>query len=880
MHPLATPAMSDPGNPIDTLGSDHLDFATACSMQSKIQPVFPNPELFNKGFDPSTSSVEVIGMATKIQTQFSEAATVPDLLETIVSIVKEVTRFHRVMVYQFDRDYNGTVVAELMDPKASNDVYRGLHFPASDIPPQARKLYMINKVRVLFDRSQRTSRLIGRDVSDMRVPLDLTHAYLRAMSPVHLKYLSNMGVRSSMSMSLESDGKLWGLIVCHSYGPAATRVPFSIRELSFFVGLAASTCLQKLLNSERLQAHRIIETLRGKGSPDECITSSSHELLNLFDCDCGFLVIEGEARTIGRLSSYTEAITLLKYLFFRGSRTILFSNNIREDFKDLHFPSGFKAIAGVLYIPLSSTTDDCVVFYRKNQVREVHWAGKPSFAGKIGRLEPRNSFKKWTEVVDGTSKAWSIEHSMATLLSPGSGSSANTIAQPIWQQWPSCSTAASYRCGGRRRQPSTIPDSSDYSCMMHHTKVGTSIRKFQTAQLTALCLVRNPLNAVINCLEMALEKQLDDGTKQVLTTSYNASKSLIYVIDDLLSLTGSITGSVPLLDEPFHLPHCLEEALYPLRRLGQEKGVEIIMIPSTGPTQYVRGDPTSLQRSISILVANAIQHTANGEVVVKWHETVMNRKNTVIHIAITDSGPGFSERELDDMFQEFEQVPDEDFDESTSKSHAFRGNVLRVGVGLVFVARFVKQRNGQLRVKSKKGRGSTFTLEIPFVVSSRCSSIASRRDASPLPVLTMPGPLMFERDGASIPSDRTFGTFGGCSSASTFGASGTSTFGDSRPSPPIVRPGSTTADISPKDFQTPSPHHYTVIVADDNTINVQILEKRLTKLGHRVLVSRDGQECFNLFTPNRTTVDFVLMDINVSLFFWVSLLLPSRPHFN
>ncbi|KAA8624047.1 hypothetical protein SMACR_07655 [Sordaria macrospora] len=821
MHPLATPAMSDSGNPIDTLGSDHLDFATACSMQSKVQPVFPNPELFNKGFDPSTSSVEVIGMATKIQTQFSEAANVPDLLETIVSIVKEVTRFHRVMVYQFDRDYNGTVVAELMDPKASNDVYRGLHFPASDIPPQARKLYMTNKVRVLFDRSQRTSRLIGRDVSDMEVPLDLTHAYLRAMSPVHLKYLSNMGVRSSMSMSLESDGKLWGLIVCHSYGPAATRVPFSIRELSFFVGLAASTCLQKLLNSERLQAHRIIETLRGRGSPDECITSSSHELLSLFDCDCGFLVIEGEARTIGRLSSYTEAITLLKYLFFRGSRTMLFSHNIRDDFKDLHFPSGFKAIAGVLYIPLSSTTDDCVVFYRKNQVREVHWAGKPSFAGKIGRLEPRNSFKKWTEVVDGTSKAWSIEHTNLAAM-------AQLLYGSFIQVW--------------REKETAINDTRLKRLLLHD----------------ASHQVRNPLNAVINCLEMALEKQLDDSTKQVLTTSYTASKSLIYVIDDLLSLTGSITGSVPLLDEPFHLPHCLEEALYPLRRLGQEKGVEVIMIPSTGPTQYVRGDPTSLQRSISILVANAIQHTANGQVVIQWRETVMNPKNTIIHISITDSGPGFSERELDDMFQEFEQIPDEDFDESTSKAHAFRGNVLRVGVGLVFVARFVKQRNGQLRVKSSKGRGSTFTLEIPFVVSSRCSSIASRRDASPLPVLTMPGPLVFDRECTNIPSDCTFGTFGD---------SGTSTFADSRPSPPIIRPSSssTGADTSLKEYQTPSPHHYSVIVADDNIINVQILERRLTKLGHRVLVSRDGQECFNLFAPNHSTVDFVLMDINMPI---------------
>ncbi|KAK3489970.1 phytochrome-like protein [Neurospora crassa] len=760
----------------------------ACSIQSKVQPAFPNPELFSKGFDPSTSSVEVIVMAIKIQTQFSEAATVSDLLETIVSIVKEVT------VYQFDRDYNGTVVAELMDPKASNDVYRGLHFPASDIPPQARKLYIINKVRVLFDRSQRTSRLIGRDVSDMDVPLILTHAYLRAMSPVHLKYLSTMGVRSSMSMSHESDGKLWGLIVCHSYGPAATRVPFSIRELSFFVGLAASTCLQKLLSSERLQAHRIIETLRGRGSPDECITSSSHELLNLFDCDCGFLVIEGEARIIGRLSSYIEAITLLKYLFFRGSRTILFSHNIGDDFEDLHFPSGFKAIAGVLYIPLSSTTDDCAVFYRKNQIREVHWAGRPSLAGKIGRLEPRNSFNKWTEVVDGTSKAWSIEHTNLAAM-------AQLLYGSFIQVW--------------REKETAISDTRLKRLLLHDAS------------------------------HQALEKHLDDGTKQVLTTSYTASKSLIYIIDDLLSLTGSITGSVPLLDEPFHLPNCLEEMLCPLRRLGQEKRTELIMIPSTGPTQYVRGDPTSLQRSLSILVANAIQHTTSGQVVVEWYETAMNPENTVIHISITDTGPGFSERELDDMFQEFEQVPDEDFDEATSKSHAVRDNVLRVGVGLVFVARFVKQRNGQLKVRSTKGRGSTFTLEIPFAVSSHCSSIASRRDASPLPVLTMPGALTFG-EGSSVPSDRTFGTSR-----------------DSKPSPPIIRPGSSTADTSPRDFQTPSPHHYTVIVADDNMINVQILERRLTKLGHRVMVSRDGQECFNLFASNRSTVDFILMDINM-----------------
>jgi len=408
MHPLAS-GMTEPPEPVDTLGSDHMDVATVSSLHSRSKPVFTNKDLY-QGIEPSMSSVEVVGIAAKIQIEFSEAVSVPDLLEKIVGVVSEISRFNRVMVYQFDQEFNGTVVAEYMDPKTSLDIYRGLHFPHTDIPPQARRLYMVNKVRVLFDRTQQTARLVGKSKIDIDVPLDLTHAYLRAISPVHLKYLGNMKVRSSMSMSLESEGQLWGLIVCHSYGATATRVPFSIRELSHFIGLTASTCLQKLLNAGKLQARRIIETLQARKNPNECITASSDELLKLFEADCGFLVIEGEARTIGRLSSYTETVTVLKYLVeLRRPPTILHSSNIREDFKDLYYPGGFKSIAGVLYIPLSGNKDDCVVFFRRNQLREVHWAGRPNLKEKFGDLEPRNSFKKWTEVVDGTSTGWTLE---------------------------------------------------------------------------------------------------------------------------------------------------------------------------------------------------------------------------------------------------------------------------------------------------------------------------------------------------------------------------------------------------------------------------------------------------------------------------------------
>ncbi|KAK4452554.1 hypothetical protein QBC34DRAFT_377046 [Podospora aff. communis PSN243] len=807
MHPLSTPKQTEPPKqPIDTLGGDHMDITTVSSLQSKSQPIFSSPDLLSQGIDPDTTSVEIVGIATKIQQQFSEAQSVQALLDTIVGVVKELSGFNRVMVYQFDQDYNGTVISELLDPKVSQDIYRGLHFPSTDIPRQARELYMINKVRVLFDRTQQTARLVGRDASAITVPLDLTHSYLRAMSPVHLKYLAHMKVRSSMSMSLESEGKLWGLIVCHSYGPTATRVPFSVRELSYFMGIAASTCLEKLLNADKLQARRIIDTLQDQGNPNECIAASSDELLKLFDADCGFLVIEGEARTIGRLSCYKEAITVLRYLFFRRLTEILFSSNITEDFKDIHFPSGFQSIAGVLYIPLSGITGDCVVFFRRNQLREVHWAGRPSLKHDFGTLEPRNSFRRWTQVVDGTSKNWTPEQANIAAM-------AQLVYGSFIRVW--------------REKEAAVKETRLKRLLLHD----------------ASHQIRTPLNAVINYLEMALEKPLEDGTKMALTESYTASKSLIFVIDDLLNLTGSTTGSMAMLCKPFDIEKCLEGLVKPLRPRGSEKGVEVVLRAPSGAPRSLRGDELGLKRAIQPLVVNAIEHSSTGEVVVEWGEIAKLSNSSTVRVSVTDSGPGLSERELDDMFQEFEQVPDEDFDESSAKGPT-RDNVLRVGVGLAWVARYVKQRNGQLRVVSIKGKGSTFAIEVPFIVASRTPSLAARRDAEPLPALPMPDrPTLASASTASVNFTPSV-------------SSGTAA------SPPIVAP---TPRASPMDsaLQTPATNYLTVLVADDNDINVRILQRRLGKLGHRVLVSCDGQECFNQFVAQQATIDFVLMDLNM-----------------
>jgi hypothetical protein len=135
----------------------------------------------------TTGTMDVFAILGQINDQLGSAPDLETFLKVVVGVVQDVCRFHRVLLYQFDEAYNGQVVAELVEWGKTTDLYKGLMFPAADIPAQARELYKINKVRLLYDRSQTTARLVLRSKEDLDHPLDMTHCFLRAMSPIHIK---------------------------------------------------------------------------------------------------------------------------------------------------------------------------------------------------------------------------------------------------------------------------------------------------------------------------------------------------------------------------------------------------------------------------------------------------------------------------------------------------------------------------------------------------------------------------------------------------------------------------------------------------------------------------------------------------------------------
>jgi len=708
LYPLVPPNDLTPELPEDTLSSQPTAEELLESTEIKSKPLrVLRSARKRKG---EAAAMEVFNIMSQVQEQLAAAPSLEKFLKVLVGVVKELTGFHRVMIYQFDQTFNGRVVTELVDPRATKDLYKGLNFPASDIPKQARELYKLNKVRMLYDRDLTTARLVCRTAEDLESPLDLTHSYLRAMSPIHLKYLANMAVRSSMSISINAFGELWGLIACHSYGPRGMRVSFPIRKMCRMVGDAASRNIERLSYASRLQARKLINTVPTQHNPSGYIIASSDDLLKLFDADFGLLSIRDETKILGVLENSQEALAMLEYLRMRKIQSVMTSIDIITDFPDLRYPPGFHVIAGMLIVPLSVDGEDFIVFFRKGQLKEVKWAGNPyeKFIkeGTEGYLEPRKSFKTWSETVVGKCREWTEEEiETASVLCLVYGKFIE-----VWRQKEAA---------------------------------------LQSSQLTRLLLansaheVRTPLNAIINYLEIALEGALDTETRENLSRSHSASKSLIYVINDLLDLTKTEEGGPLIKGESFDFRETIKDATDMFKNDAKRKNISYEVIEHPGLPTLCIGDQRRVRQAISNITANAIQNTTQGSVTVEVYVAARPRRDHVeVEVAVADTGRGMSQKKLDQLFYDLEQVQSEpasmleDALVPDKKQIAEQDEKSTLGLGLAVVGRIIRNMNGQLRLRSEEGKGTRFVVQFPFDLPDAEVEAVTTAEASPAGSIT------------------------------------------------------------------------------------------------------------------------------------------------
>jgi diguanylate cyclase (GGDEF)-like protein/PAS domain S-box-containing protein len=342
---------------------------------------------------------------------FSGAASRSELCELAVRGLKAITGYDRVMAYRFSEDGHGEVISESCAPHL--EPYLGLRYPANDIPPQARRHYLRQRVGAVADSGYQPVPLLADPALD-GTPLDLTHSALRSVSPVHREYMRNMGTAASLTVGLAHGGELWGMLVCHHPVPRVAAP--DVRAAAGMIGQVVSLLLGSIGEAEALaQRHRLGGVLRrlaeGLAAPvplPEAVALAESDLLGLVGADGAAVRLSGTTLCLGRTPPPLEAQQAVAVLNKAADGRVLAIDDLGIRYPDL--APCTAAGSGALLLPLAQGTDDAVLWFRPELSRTITWGGDPSVHAttdlKTGHLSPRASFAAWKETVRGRSAPW------------------------------------------------------------------------------------------------------------------------------------------------------------------------------------------------------------------------------------------------------------------------------------------------------------------------------------------------------------------------------------------------------------------------------------------------------------------------------------------
>ncbi|MBN9670844.1 HWE histidine kinase domain-containing protein [Roseibium aggregatum] len=370
---------------------------------------------FEPSLPLSSVSDEVIQVQNAV-TRLGTARTVEETLQFTVRFVRALTGYDRVMAYRFLPDGSGEVAAEAV--RSGMAAFLNLRYPASDIPKQARALYVRTPIRVIADVQDAGSPI---NPGNGGAGIDLSDAVLRSVSPIHLEYLRNMGVGASMSISLVVDNTLWGLIACHHNTPKLLSQ--STRNALSLFGQILSLVLRERLATQDLHlehattelSNAISRVAGSEGGLGEILVSYSDELLKLMEADGMTLMLDGQIESVGSTPSNEEIVVVSRFLN-RNPAGVIFSSS--ELGTQLPAAADFaERAAGLLAIPISKSPRDYIMFFRREVSKKVSWAGNPekpvTFGPNGARLTPRKSFETWQQIVQGQSEEWLTSHHRA-----------------------------------------------------------------------------------------------------------------------------------------------------------------------------------------------------------------------------------------------------------------------------------------------------------------------------------------------------------------------------------------------------------------------------------------------------------------------------------
>ncbi|KAJ6049762.1 uncharacterized protein N7446_006911 [Penicillium canescens] len=664
-------------------------------------------------------------------------------------------------------------------------------------------------------------------------------------APTSLKPSSGPPVKACLSIGINVSGRLWGLISCQSYEADKTLHPI-VQKVCWFVAEAASNNIQRLSFALPIALKEPHISSNNKNSPQAANTPSG-DLLSLFGADYAAASIMGESKILGRPADSQEVLAVLEYMKAKGIDTVLSSTNITSDFQDLNYYRGFHCISGLLYVPLSVDGHDFIMFFRADS----------------GCNTPRDHENESIWSAAEFEKASSLSLLYRTF-------------SEIWQE----------------------QEAAMQNNQLMRLLLANSAHEFRT-----------PLNAIINYLEIVLDGSLDQETRDHISRSHSASKSLVYIINDLLDLTNAENGQRLIKDEIFNLPETLTEATDIFWEEARQKHVDLQVVQHAA-LPPVLGDQRRVRQVITNLISNAIQHTASGALTIESCVVPedVDPDHISVEVAIHDTGSGMSQETVETLFCELEQVSNKGY-MKTPKSYGCTpiGTPVEIesvlGLGLALVARIVRNMNGQLSLRSEEGKGSCFKIRLKFPLpaensddqaTSFVSASSQPRQKGEKEEKTSRSCTNNQKDG--IPCE--CGTTPEFTGGSILDVDVCLETGESKKfslSCPEFKASKAPQEIHRKTSPLPTPPHSPevskppataspanktqsfdqenstmdatlhVLVAEDDPINSTILRKRLEKFGHTIDMTTNGKECASVYKSNPKLYSAILMDLQMPI---------------
>jgi two-component system, chemotaxis family, sensor kinase Cph1 len=616
--------------------------------------------------------------------RIQDTQTLAELSQQIVIAIRSLTEFDRVLIYQFDQDGSGHVIAE--NKSEGIESYLGLHYPASDIPKQAKELYRLNLLRIIPNTQNVPVALVPKLNPISGAPLDMSRAVLRNVSPMHTEYLHNMGVQSSMSISLLCDQKLWGLIVCHH--PTPKSLTYETRTICEFLGRVISYELRSKVDAEDLNykiqlqvmQSRFVNTIASCQSLSEGFAQNPQDLIDLVSASGVAFCEASNLACFGKTPSVAAIADLIKWIDIQiGEDTIYSTNTLVTDYPQF---APYKDVAsGLLALQIFQTKPTYLLWFRPEVLQTINWSGEPQKITEVNadnspRIAPRKSFELWKQTVQLQSLPWKASEIEATLEL-------------------------------RIKIIGILLQKADELAILN-TELERSNIELDAFAYVASHDLKEPLRGIHNYSTFLMEdygdKLGEDGAHK-LATMVRLTQRMEDLIESLLHY--SRRGREELLVKPVKLAELIDNVLNTIK-ISHTDSVDF-RIPRSLPV--IQCDHTLIMELFTNLISNAIRYNDRDQ---KWIEIgyvlpdeidlvpeVLERSQIVFFVK--DNGIGIQAKHWDNIFKIFKRL---------HPASKYGGGT---GAGLTISKKIVERHGGKIVVESTFGEGSTFyfTLASP-----------------------------------------------------------------------------------------------------------------------------------------------------------------------